>query len=198
MKNSTAQNAAALLLLAAVIVYRLCVGFSGGHLPLLENFSPLAAVALCGGLYLPRGMAWALPLAALFISDLLLNWHFGYALLSLEMASRYLALAASVWIGFAIRDHARMSKVLLASVSSSLIFYVVTNTSSWLEAPGYVRSFAGWVQALTTGLPGYEPTWMFFRSSLVSDLLFTVLFVGCMAATRSPEALPDCAAQPSR
>jgi predicted membrane protein len=188
MKNPTARSAAALLLLAAIILYRLCIGFQRGHLPWLENFSPVAAIALCGGIYLPRRLAIVVPLAALFISDLFLNWHYGYALLSPEMGSRYLALAASVAIGFGLRNRASLATVLPASLLGSVIFYVVTNTSSWLTWPAYSKTFSGWLQALWTGLPGYPPTWMFFRSTLLSDLLFSALFVFCMAATRAPGA----------
>ena len=180
-KNHTTP--AALLLLAAIIVYRLCIGF-GGHAPWLENFAPVAAIALCGGIYLPRRMALAVPLGALFLSDLALNWHYGYALVSLEMVSRYLALAASVGIGFALRNRASLATVLPASVAGSVIFYVVTNTSSWLTWPAYAKTWPGWVQALTTGLPGYPPTWIFFRSTLLNDLAFSGLFVLCMAAAR--------------
>jgi hypothetical protein len=79
-----------------------------------------------------------------------------------------------------------------------VIFYIVTNTSSWLTWPGYSRTFSGWVQALTTGLPGYPPTWMFFRSTLVSDLLFSALFVFCMAATRAPAPAEPLAARAGR
>jgi hypothetical protein len=195
MKNHT-RTAAALLLLAAITLYRICLGFRGGHFPWLENFAPVAAVALCGGIYLPRRAAFIVPLGALFISDLFLNWHLGYALVSPEMISRYVALAATVGLGFAVRDHARLAAILPASILGSILFYVVTNTSSWLTWPGYAKTFAGWQQALTTGLPGYAPTWMFFRSSLISDLLFTLLFVLCMSATserseQSPAPLPS-------
>lgn len=182
MKNQTAQTAAALLLIAAIIIYRLCIGLQGGHLPWLENFAPVAAIALCGGIYLPRRLAFIVPLAALFVSDIFLNWHYGYPLVSPEMFSRYLALAASVAIGFGIRNRARLGTVLPASLLGSVLFYVVTNTSSWLTWPAYAKTFSGWLQALWYGLPGYPPTWMFFRSTLLSDLLFSTLFVLCIAA----------------
>jgi hypothetical protein len=191
MKKPTARTAAALLLLAAVILYRLCAGFQAVHLQWLENFAPVAAVALCGGIYLPRRLAFVVPLGALFISDLFLNWHYGYPLLSIEMFSRYVALAATVALGFALRGRPRLATALPASLLGSLIFYILTNTSSWLTWPGYSRTVAGWLQALTTGLPGYPPTWMFFRSTLISDLLFTALFVLCMAATHSPAEESD-------
>jgi len=190
MKNQTARSVAAISLVAAIIVYRLCIGFQPGHLPWLENFAPVAAIALCGGIYLPRRLAFLVPLAGLFVSDLFLNAHFGYPLVSPEMISRYLALAAVVGIGFALRARPRIATVLPASAAGSVLFYLVTNTSCWLTSPEYARTVGGWLQALTTGLPGYAPTWTFFRSTLISDLLFSTLFVLCMAATQARDPQP--------
>jgi len=188
MKTQATRNGAAVLFIVAVALFRLCTAFtaSGGHLPWLENFAPVAAVALCGGIYLPRRVAFIIPVAALLVSDLVLNWHYNAPLLSWEMASRYAAIALTVGIGFGLRNRARLSLILPASVLGSLIFYVVTNTTSWLGTAAYAKTLAGWVQALTTGLPGYAPTWTFYRSTLLSDLLFTTLFVLCMSATAEP------------
>ena len=60
------------------------------------------------------------------------------------------------------------------------------------------KNVAGLIQALTVGLPQYgsTPTWMFFRNSLVSDLLFTLLFVACMNFSRRAAALPADPARP--
>jgi len=60
-----------------------------------------------------------------------------------------------------------------------------------------VKNFAGLIQSLTVGLPAYgaTPTWMFFRNSLVSDLLFTLLFVACMSYSRREAALPAAASR---
>jgi hypothetical protein len=180
------KNAVALLLIAAVILYRLCAGFQTVHLLWLQNFAPVAAIALCSGIYLPRHLTFLVPLCALFISDLFLNWHYGYPLVTVEMASRYIAVAATVALGFTLRHRPRLLTVLPVSLLGSFIFYILTNSSSWLASPGYAHTFSGWLQALTTGLPGYPPTWMFFRATLISDLLFTTLFVLCMSATTSP------------
>src|SRR5579862_8545434 len=165
MKPRHTQTAAALLLLTAAVLYRLCAGLFGG----LPNFSPVAAIALCGGVFLAPGLAFPLPLAALFFSDLALH-------------ARYIALGLAVALGWALRERAKAPAVLAAAVAGSLLFYVLTNTASWLGSPRYAQSFAGWLQALTLGVPGYPPTWMFFRNTLLSDLLFTALFLACMAA----------------
>jgi hypothetical protein len=80
-----------------------------------------------------------------------------------------------------------LKTLLPASIVASTMFYVITNTFSWLSDPGYAKNLAGLIQSLTVGLPQYSatPTWMFFRNSLVSDLIFTGLFVVCMNAGRS-------------
>jgi len=183
MKHRTAQTTAALLLFTAAIAYRICAGLEGNHIQWLQNFSPVAAIALCGALYLPKRVALLLPLVALLLSDIVLNIHYGETLIATEMALRYVALGLIVVLGWSLRGKASFATVLPAGVAGSLLFYVITNTGSWIDQPGYAKTFAGWMQALTTGLPGYAPTWMFFRSTFVSDLLFTALFAACMVVT---------------
>ena len=82
-----------------------------------------------------------------------------------------------------------MKALLPASIAGSLIFYIVTNSVSWFFDPGYVKNFAGLIQALTVGLPQFSatPSWVFFRNSLLSDLFFTLLFVACMNFGRKSE-----------
>ena len=53
----------------------------------------------------------------------------------------------------------------------------------------YLPNAAGWWQAMTVGLPGFPPTLVFFRNSLVSDLLFTGLFAGAMEIVLVDSAL---------
>jgi hypothetical protein len=190
---------AALLLLVVVVAYRIVSGFVGAdNFAWLHNFAPLGAVALCGAVYLPRRMAAILPLLMLFISDAVLNvcLYPKEPLFTLEILPRYLALALISLLGFALRGRANLGRLLLASVAGSIVFYVVTNTGSWLSNPAYAKTAAGWVQALTTGLPGYAPTWMFYRSTLLSDILFTLVFAACMAVPAKAE--PDLAPAGSR
>lgn len=192
----------ALLLVLSAVAYRIVMGL-GTHSDTtwLVNFAPLAAIALCSAAYLPRRYKFTLPLAALFASDVVLNTHYGASLLDPLIFGRYLALAVVGCIGLALQHRASMKALLPASFAGSVIFYVITNVFSWLSDPGYVKNFAGLIQALTVGLPAYSatPSWMFFRNSLASDLFFTALFVVCMTFGRSPararaaEALPRTA-----
>jgi hypothetical protein len=174
----------AILLLVAAVAYRIIAGLlitSG--VTWLANFAPLAALALCGGAYFPPRLKFTVPLGALFISDLILNYHYGAPLLASHTLSRYFALALVGLIGVAVQNRTSLKTLLPASLLGSTIFYVITNAFSWLSDPGYAKTFSGLIQALTVGLPQYSatPTWMFFRNSLLSDVFFTLLFVVCMS-----------------
>jgi hypothetical protein len=180
----------ALLLILSAIAYRIVTGLFAqpGSIGLL-NFAPLAAIALCAAAYFPAKYKFTVPIIALLISDVVLNIHYGFSLLSPFVLSHYLGFALVGCLGLLLQNRRSLTTLLPASIAGSLIFYVVTNAVSWLFDPGYVKSFAGLLQALTVGLPQYSatPTWMFFRNSVVSDLLFTGLFVLCMHFGRSSE-----------
>jgi hypothetical protein len=188
----------ALLLIVSAVVFRIATGFFG-HSDSIGwmNFAPLAAIALCAAAYFPRKYKFSVPMIALLISDIVLNAHYGFSLLSPFVLSHYLGFAIIGCLGLLLQSRASWKTLLPASVAASLIFYVVTNSVSWIYDPGYAKNFAGLIQALTVGLPQYSatPTWMFFRNSLVSDLVFTCLFVVCMNAGRSMGRSRERAAQ---
>jgi hypothetical protein len=193
----------ALLLVLSAVVYRVAAALliHSGQAIWLSNFAPLAAIALCGAAYFPPRFKFTVPLGALFISDLVLNYVYGATVLQMQMLGHYLALALVGWIGFAIQNRASFKALLPASVLGSTIFYLVVNTFSWLSDPGYAKDFAGLIQAQTVGLPQYgsTPTWMFFRNTILSDLFFTLLFVASMnfgrktSRARAEAALPRVA-----
>lgn len=189
---------AAFILLALAIAWRLFIGM--GHrddFGWIHNFAPLSAIALCGALALPRRLAFAVPLLALFVTDVVLNQYYGFPLVSIEMVARYLVLGAIAGAGWWLRRNPQALLVLGTSALCSVAFYFFTNTASWITDPGYAKTFAGWSQALVGGLPGYPSTLVFFRHTLLSDLIFTALFLGCL---RLAHALPvrTLEAEPAR
>lgn len=142
----------------------------------LPNFSPLMAAALCGALFLPGWIGLVVPVLALVISDFLLNAHYGASILSTQSLWTLPCYLIAVSIGWGLRGRSGLLPILGGTLTASLIFYGVTNTGSWLTLPAYPQTLTGWVQAMTTGLPGFPPTWTFLRNSLISDLLFAALF----------------------
>jgi hypothetical protein len=178
----------AFLLIISAVAYRIVTGLFAqpGSIGLL-NFAPLAAIALCAAAYFPRKYKFTVPMIALLISDVVLNIHYGFSLLSPFVLSHYLGFALVGCLGLLLQNRRSMKTLLPASIAGSLIFYIVTTSVSWLFDPGYAKNLAGLIQSLTVGLPQYSatPSWMFFRNSIVSDLLFTLLFVICMNLGRS-------------
>jgi hypothetical protein len=183
----------AFLLVLAAVAYRVATGlFITSGATWLSNFAPLAAIALCCAVYFPPKFKFTLPLVALFLSDLILNSRYGASLFDAHVICRYLALVIVGVIGVLLQNRASLKTLLPASLGASVVFYAITNAFAWLSDPGYVKNFAGFIQALTVGLPQYSstPAWMFFRNSLLSDLLFTLLFVMCVQFSRSAEKAP--------
>lgn len=168
-------------LFVAVVLYRIVAADFGAEHYWLLNFSPLAALALCGPTIFPRRVALLLPLSILLFSDVVLNIHFGAAFVPGEILPRYAALGLIAMLGLRLRERRGAGAFMLASVAGSSVFYLITNTASWLTSPAYAKTVAGWGQALTVGLPSYPPTWLFFRNSLVSDVFFTAVFLVSLA-----------------
>ena len=173
----------ALLLITAAIAFRIATGFFG-HADSMGwmNFAPVAAIALCAAAYFPWRYKFTVPMIALLISDVVLDAHYGFSLFSPFVISHYIGFAIVGCLGVLLQGRASWKTLVPASVGASVIFYIVTNSMSWIYDPGYAKNFSGLVQSLTVGLPQYSatPSWMFFRNSLVSDLLFTLLFVVCI------------------
>ena len=159
-----------------------------GMLPL--NFSAAYAIAFCGGVYFSGAMAWWLPLGTLAVTDLLLNvFYYHQPVFSWYMLVKTLGFVGIVALGRLFSQRANFFKLLGGGLLGAVLFYLITNTASWLYDPGYAKTLAAWIQALTTGLPGLPPTWEFFRNTLLSGGLFTALFVGAMKLTAAESPL---------
>jgi hypothetical protein len=158
----------------------------------LKNFSAAYALAFCAGVYFPRPLAWWLPLGTLLVTDVALNlFYYHTSAVNAYMAVNYLLYAALIWLGTRFSPKASWLRLLggglLGVMVWAILFYFITNTASWLQNPEYPKTLAGWIQALTTGIAGYPPTWTFFRNTLTSGGLFTGFFVGAMKAAEALE-----------
>src|SRR5262249_56978726 len=130
----------------------------------------------CGGLYFAGSMAWWLPLGTLALTDILLNvFYYHQPVFSVYMLVKTLSFVGIVALGRWFSPRMNLLKLLCGGLLGAVLFYLITNTASWLQNPAYAKTLAGWIQALTTGEPGYPPTWTFFRNTLISGGLFTGL-----------------------
>jgi len=161
----------------------------------LGNFSPLVAFAFAGSALFPRKLpwwSWAILLLAMdWIVFGTFMWEHAHG--RAEVLLMYVCYAGAAWAGSLLRGKAGMVDVLAGTLACSVLFYVLTNTLSWWVNPGYAKSGAGWVQAMTTGLPGFPSTLMFFRNSLMADMLGALVLVlayNAEAVVRNLQRLP--------
>lgn len=135
-------------------------------LPHLPNATPITAIAFAGSFYLGRRWVIALPLLALFFSDLVIGFYDWRI-----MASVYGSFALIACWSYMSRTYNGPFPVFLSIVGSSLFFFLITNGAVWLYSPWYEKSIAGLLYSYELGLP-------FFRNMLLGDLLYSAVLFG--------------------
>jgi hypothetical protein len=139
-------------------------------LPHPYNFTPIAAIALFSGAEFERKpLAFLVPLAALLISDAIIGFYAAG-----EMLVTYVAFAAIVCIGFAIRGRDSFIPVAFATLASAVVFFLITNCTFFMNPSLYPQNFDGLMQGYIAGLP-------FFRNTLTSDIFYSALLFGGFA-----------------
>ena len=145
-------------------------------LPHPPNFSPIEAVALFGGAYFAK-RHWALlvPLAAMFLSDMVLGMLRGGLYFAYFASAGYLLVYAcillSTLLGFGLRGKVSAGRVLGYSLVGSLLFFVVTNFGAWLSDPLYPKTAGGLAAAYIAGVP-------FFQWTVLGTLAYAALLFG--------------------
>jgi hypothetical protein len=170
-----------------------------GLLPL--NFSAAYAFAFCAGVYFSKRLAWWLPLGVMLATDIGLNLYYQHqdpeqnvwdSRNLANLAFNYIAYAVLIGLGRRFKPQSSFPALLGGGVLGAILFYLITNTASWLfnpfANPEYTKNLAGWIIALTRGVGGYPSTWEFFRNTLLSGGLFTALFAGAAKLTAPAES----------
>ena len=137
-------------------------------IPHPPNFTPVAALALFGGAsFATKRAALLLPLAAMFLSDLVLG-------LSRITPVVYASLALIVCLGFWLRRRPTAGRTVTAALLGAVLFFVITNFGMWALGEFYPKTGTGLSECFVAGIP-------FFRNTLVSDLLYATLLFGGLA-----------------
>lgn len=126
------------------------------------NVAPIAALALFGGAYLDKKYALFLPVCAMLVSDFFLGFH-------QSMPFVYGSFVLTGIIGMFLKKRKTVARVVIASITSSVLFFLITNFGYWLTHSLYPKTIEGQMQAYYYALP-------FFRNTLIGDLLYTGLF----------------------
>ncbi len=152
----------------AVLLGFVLVAAASRLVPHPPNLTPIAAMALFGGAYFPdKRAAFLLPLAAMFLSDLVLGLHRGWPVV-------YGSFMLIVCIGFWLRWRRTALRVACAAVASSVLFFVVTNFDVWAWGSMYPKTSEGLLACYAAAIP-------FFRNTLTGDVLYSAALFGGFA-----------------
>jgi len=149
------------LVLAGMIVFAAFTRL----MPHPPNFTAIGAIALFGGAYFnKKTLAFAVPIIAMFLTDIIIGFHPG-------MYAVYLSFIFIVMIGMTLKNKKKIGKIFLASVSASVLFFIITNFAQWLSFPLYSKDIAGLVECYTAAIP-------FFGYTALGDLFFAGVLFG--------------------
>ena len=159
------------------------------------NFSAFYGLAFCAGAFFPRNVKWWLPLGTLVVTDIALDFY--YQSFSAMQLVNYVAYGLIILLGTRFNNRSRFLGLLAGGMLGAILFYLITNTASWLANPEYTKDLAGWIIALTKGTSGYPTTLEFFRNTLMSGGLFTGLFAGALKLTEAAEPAEEKEKEPA-
>jgi hypothetical protein len=142
------------------------------------NVTPIAAIALFGGAcFADRKLAYALPLAAMLLSDLILACT-RYSLSSMLVIQPvvYACFVATTALGKLIKDRHSVWQVGMATLAGSVLFFVVIDFAVWAGDAGhlYPRNASGLAACYVAAIP-------FLRNSVLGDAAFTAVLFGGLA-----------------
>jgi hypothetical protein len=143
--------------------------------PHWPNFTPVAALALFGAAAFDRKWLGLLaPLAAMLLSDALIGFHSG---MGAVYASFGLTWLLGLWALTPSSGQPSATRIALASVVSSVLFFLITNFAVWYGSAFYPQTLPGLLTCYTAGLAFYNGT-SFFLNGLLGDLFFSAVLFG--------------------
>lgn len=134
-------------------------------LPHPPNFAPITALALFGAVYLDRKHSFLVPISAMLLSDYFIGFYSG-------MWWVYGAFVLIGLLGLWLRDHQTVGTTIGASVSGSVLFFIITNFGVWVSSQvTYPHTFAGLMECYAAAIP-------FFRNTLAGDIVYVGILFG--------------------
>lgn len=163
-------------LTAAIWLFLVALAVVGRAWQPAPHVTPLAAVALAAGAFLPSGLlAASVPVAALAIGNFFLPPYDNVAMAIVVYAalSWPVVLGRLGLLGGAGRS-TRWGAVVGGALASSLVFFFATNFAVWLLTDLYPRTAAGLVACFVAAIPWHR--WM-----PVGDVAWSVAVFGLLS-----------------
>lgn len=148
-------------------------------MPHPPNFSPIAAIGLFGAAHFAKKwQAFFIPLIGIWVSDLVIN-NYVYSSSSSNIVWfysgfywQYISYILIIFAGLFIFNRGiSLTKTVGGMISSSGIFFLVSNFGVWAGGTMYPKNFGGLITCYAAGIP-------FIHNTIISDVLFTTVLFG--------------------
>jgi hypothetical protein len=141
--------------------------------PHIMNFSPLGAALLFVGANRPK-KEWPAVLGVALVADALLTTQVYHLPVRWDTFASIFYYAAALFIGSLLANKVNVVRVVAASLSGSIAFFLISNALAWITLAMYTKDFAGLIHAYVLGLP-------FFRATMTGDLIYSAVMFGTPA-----------------
>ncbi len=136
-------------------------------------FTPVAAALLYFGARAPRKRMW-IPLVLLASADIILTKRTYSYPFTLDHLATWAWYAGMILLGGVLKDNARPVRLIGASLTASVSFFLVSNFAVWAVWEMYPKTLSGLMSCYVAGVP-------FFRYQPIGDLMFVAAFFGLPA-----------------
>jgi hypothetical protein len=160
-----------LLAITLIIIATLCRIYQP-----IYNFAPVVAIGLFSGyIFRQKNMAIIITLLASFVGDMLISYINKYPLFHNSFVFVYLSYILITLFGNKLNNSKlEWNKVAIFGISSSLVFFVITNFGVWLMDSIYTKNISGLIECFIAAIP-------FYKNSFISDLIYIPLIFGSYA-----------------
>ena len=131
------------------------------------TFTPVAASLLYFGARGSKRQLW-IPFVLLAASDVLLTKVVYSYPFSWDHFVTWIWYAAILWLGTGLRENSKPLRLVGASLTSSVSFFLLSNFAVWACWNMYPKNVSGLMMSYVVGLP-------YFRHEVVGDLFFTAI-----------------------
>lgn len=180
MKKSSLSE---ILLIAALILLAGLGRLVSNELQ-LWNFTAIGASALFGGVVIKdKRLAYILPLATLFLTDLFFELFTNIpGFYGMQMIFVYGAFLLITLVGTRIKKVNALT-ILLASIGTGVLFFLVSNAGVWLLDNMYPRTFSGLIACYAAAIPFFRNDMFgnFFLNTIMGSVFYSALLFGAYA-----------------
>lgn len=164
-----------------IIVALILAAAASRVIPHPYNFAPISAMALFGAaVFQSRALAIGIPLAATWLSDLLLNnyvynqHYVRFTWIDQGWYWMYGSFALIALVGMITLRTISPARIIGSSLAASAIFFLITNFACWPGNTAYAQDLGGLMTCYAAGLP-------FIGGTVLGDLTYCGLLFGSFA-----------------